>query len=297
MKTGKRILAFLLSAFLTIPLLGCSDGSAELIERMTERMQNVQSARMDMSMDMSASAAGETIDLQMATQFAYIEDPLAMKMEMTVSSASESESLTMYLQQTDSLFHAYMRQGQEDWQHVALPQAQLTGQIEQALNAPDTVTALFDATQFRKAGTEQLDGVNTVKITGKLGAEAVTKLLLSSGLSENLADLDAADLEQLRALIAQIGEISITYWIDEPNAELRKAEVDMTQAVNGLLQKLSAQTEGQQGMQLQVLLNLIQIDVCKVTVSYTDIDTLSSIDIPQDALDAPAQSAGDPSAI
>lgn len=289
MKTGKRILAFLLSAFLAVPLLGCSDGSAELIER----MQNVQSARMDMSMDIGVSAAGETMDLQMAMQFAYIEEPLAT----TISSAGESEHHTMYLQQTDLLVHAYMRQGQGDWEHVALPQAQLTGQIEQALNAPDMVTALFDATQFRKAGTEQLDGVNTVKITGKLGAEAVTKLVLSSGLSENLADLDAADLEQLRALITQIGEISVTYWIDEPNAELRKAEVDMTQAVNGLLQKLSAQTEGQQGVQLQMLLSLIQVDVCKVTVSYTDIDALSSIDIPQDALDAPAQSASDPSTI
>lgn len=63
MKTGKRILAFLLSAFLAVPLLGCSDGSAELIERMTERMQSVQSARMDMSMDIGVSAAGETMDL------------------------------------------------------------------------------------------------------------------------------------------------------------------------------------------------------------------------------------------
>ena len=38
MKLGKQILAFLLSAFVAVPLLGCGDGSAQLIERVSERM-------------------------------------------------------------------------------------------------------------------------------------------------------------------------------------------------------------------------------------------------------------------
>ena len=102
MKIGKRILAFLLSALLAIPLLGCSDGSAQLMERMAKRMQDVQSARMDICMDVDVSAAGEMLDLQAAMQLDYIREPLAMKMQMDLSSAGQSEQATMYLQQADT---------------------------------------------------------------------------------------------------------------------------------------------------------------------------------------------------
>ncbi len=289
MKIGKRILAFLLSALLAIPLLGCSDGSAQLMERMAKRMQDVQSARMDICMDVDVSAAGEMLDLQAAMQLDYIREPLAMKMQMDLSSAGQSEQATMYLQQADTWIHAYMRQGRGDWQHAALLEGQLTGQVQQALNMTDIVNTLFDAKQFKKVGTEQIDGVTTVKISGKLGAETIVKLLLSSGLSEEMTHLHADALEQLRNIVTQMGETSITYWIDEEKAELRKAEVDMTQALNGLLQKLVSQVDARSGMQF--VLYLIQFDTCKVTVSYTDIDALSSIEIPQEVLDTPLQSS------
>ena len=110
MKLGKQILAFLLSAFVAVPLLGCGDGSAQLIERMSERMQNVQSARMGMTMDLGLSAGGQSTALSMDMQIDYMQEPLAMKIEMGLSGISTedaSDRLTMYLQQTDSLLHTY----------------------------------------------------------------------------------------------------------------------------------------------------------------------------------------------
>ena len=69
----------------------------------------------------------------------------------------------------------------------------------------------------------------------------------------------------------------------------------MTQTLNGVLQKLSTQTGGEES--LMMLMNLVQFDVCKLTVTYADIDAVSSIEIPQEAFDAPVQDTQDPSAI
>ena len=85
-----------------------------------------------MTMDLGLSAGGQSTALSMDMQIDYMQEPLAMKIEMGLSGISTedaSDRLTMYLQQTDSLLHTYMRQGQQDWQHIALPQGQLTEQM------------------------------------------------------------------------------------------------------------------------------------------------------------------------
>lgn len=299
----KKILAFMMTVVLAMSLAACGDdaagsgtpndaaGSAEETveaevdpyEAALENMNAVTNmdAQMVMEMDMAVGADGEEQSMETVTTMDMVcfNDPVRMKLDMTMD-MGEIGSVTqnVYAEAAeDGTYTMYLYDG-ESWTVQNVENAA----VEQ-YDARGNMLANMDSSyHYVAAGTEQVDGANAYKYTGKITGDDLNETMISSGALDSFSSL-GIDESQLESMMTDLGEIPVTMWIDEATLYPVKYEMDMTAAMDKLMANM-LEAMGDQASGLT-----ISIPKLKVTMTCSNFNAATAFEIPEEAKAAVAE--------
>lgn len=216
------------------------------MEAALENMDAVDSmeTRMIMNMDMTIGANGEEQSMESVTtmDMAWFNEPLKIRMEMTVEAEGESTDMSVYAVEEDGVFMMYANDG-SGWQSQEVGRADL----EEFDARESMVSSIGDGSIYKAEGEEQMDGVKAYKYSYVLTEEETKESMLSSGALDSVTSL-GLDESQMESLLDGLGDITTYVWIDAETLYPIKYEMDMTEVSNVLMGRIaeimSEQLEG-----------------------------------------------------
>lgn len=302
MKKRNKILALMLTAALAMSMTACGskDGGSENTASETEaeaeapaeeevdpfaaaqeNMAEVSNldATMLMEMDMEMGADGQTQTMESDTtmEMTTFTDPLRLKMEMTMDmnagdAGNMTQNMSIYAETAeDGTCTMYMYDG-NSWQAQEVEASDVA-----EYNASNDMAAyLNDDYGFEAAGTDQVDGANAYKYSGKITGDDMKEVLLSSGALDQFSSL-GIDSSQLEGMMDGLGEITIDLWIDEATLYPVKYEMDMTAVMDALMSNM-IEAMGDQAAGLTM-------SIPKMTISMTcyNYNAATEFEIPAEA--------------
>lgn len=285
MKGNKRIIALGLAGVLTLGLTACGGekSAKQVLEQAVKNEQEITSMnaaiKMDMEMVMGVAGQEERVATTSTMDISMFADPLKMRMDVTAEAEGESQTMSMYAQQTGDVYTVYMNDG-SDWfsQEVEL------GDLEQ-YNATSNMQLYLDgSTQLEEAGSETVNGVETYKYTGVITGDTMQEIMESSGAMDSLGGLTemGMDESQLEELMGALGEMSISIWIDKKTCYPVRYEMDMSELMDTLMSKLMEMLQEALGQELGDM--YMKIPTMTLVMECSDINAVKDFEIPAEAL-------------
>lgn len=191
------------------------------------------------TMDMDLTMGGESMQSVTEMRMTFFMEPIKARMEMNIDLGElGSQEMLMYMEGTeDNKGMIYVFDG-TSW--MTQESADLTAAMEQ-YDARNTFSVYVDGiTDITEAGKEQLDGRETVKLTGVSKGEDLKESMLASGSLDSLSSM--LDEEQLNSLLDGLENENsqIEFWVDAETNEMVKCTYDMTSAMNKIYENIAA---------------------------------------------------------
>ncbi len=292
MKKSSKILALALTLALLLCLCACgSDGTRSLpgglfsqpkpetfeghVQLAEEQMKELKSFHMDMSMDlrMKMKLMGQSFDTDVIADYGMDteQEPLkiAMEIKMEMSSLGQHESqnsLIYVVQEGNEQYVTYTSvDNGKTWQKQSgsLPEAvqQDTGK-QMAL-------FLSCGESFRETGKRTVNGEPAIEYQGELKGDFVQQAIESSGALGSLGELLGSEVPE--DLFRDLGAIPVTVAFDEASGRMVFYEMDMTESMGVLMQRLMGsmmQSFGIEGLELEM-------SVAKISATLSKFDQVS----------------------
>ena len=159
----------ILAAMLTMALLAGCGGNTDmaeieaLLDQAKTTMATVESMSAEMTMEMDMGMNGEVIETTTLARIRSQQDPLkmAMEMSMVMSDGTAVDQMKMYAAEEDGHLHTYMSTA-DIWYAETLEMDELS-----QYNADENMDLYLDnITDFKSAGKEDINGIQTTKISG-----------------------------------------------------------------------------------------------------------------------------------
>lgn len=173
---------------------------------------------------------------------ACFNDPLKIKMEMTIEVAGESQEMSVYGEEEDGTYMMYVYDG-SSWQSQEVERTDL-GEFD----ARDSMlSSIGDGSVYTAEGEEQIDGANAYKYSYVMTEEETKQAVLSSGALDQLSSL-GIDESQIEGMLSGLGDITTYVWIDAETLYPIRYEMDMTDVMDALMvsmvEAIGEQAEG-----------------------------------------------------
>lgn len=281
-KHFKKWGALALVAAMAVGLAGCGGVDAKsLMEQAKKNMQDVKSMEATMTMNMDMAAMGQSMQVSMDAAMAVVESPMQLKMDIKASTMGENAQMQMYAKEADGKLMLYMNDG-DGWEAREATKSELESQIQQG-NAQNYMNTFIEAaTSYKSLGSETVNGKQTEKIECTIKSDAIGAALMASGMEEQM-NLEGADAETVAKMFEGVDDLVFTVWVDADAAQIVKMDMDMTQMMKQLMDNLLKQMGGEQAAALS---GMITVNEVKISITMENINSVSEIDIPQEALDA-----------
>ena len=284
-KNVKKWMALGLVLVMLVSLTACGSGGSsteDVMKAAQEALNQVTSMRYDMSMDMTLSAGGQTIESNTHGVIAYNADPLTMEMKMTMDMGAQGQyDMVMYAGQEGDDLVMYMSDG-VNWGKQTLADA---AQLKQ-YNAQDSMGIyLENIDSFQEAGTEQVNGSDATKYEGVIANDALNEVMAASGMDEQLAQYGLSG-DEAAAIYQDLGDLPVAIWIDQESNLPVQYEMDMTAMMQNIMTKLFEN--------MDVSAEDMDFTVDKMFISMTlyDFNNVDQIEIPEEAKAAPEMDLG-----
>jgi len=267
---------------------GSGDDSPEaVLTRAQEAMEDITSMHYTLDMDIGMTAEGQSFDITSTGEADCITEPMMLDMDLNMSMAGLLDmDMKMYLTQGGDDYVVYTGIGDDEggmtWTKETMSDlsalAQYNGQASMELY-------LENGTDFQKVGTEEINGASATRYDGVITQESLEAVMDASGVMDQFS---ALGLEGMEDLYSEMGNLPVSIWIDDQSDLPVKYEMDMTEMMQNMINKLLASEEETAGMEMS-------IDRCTMVMVCSDFNSIDAIQIPQEALDAPSSSemAGD----
>ena len=265
---------------LTLALCACGGSSSpeDALTRAQAAFADVKSMHYTIDMDMGFSADGESMEMNTTAEADCIVDPIMMDMDMTMDMMGLFDmDLKMYVVQDGSSYTMYTGMDNGDgtmsWSKDTLDDL---GDIAQYNGKASMDIYLENGSNFKEIGAEDVDGVSAVRYDGVISQDSLKSVMDTSGVLEQYESLG---LEGMEDLLDEMGDLPVSIWLD-PDSDLPvKYEMDMTQMMQNMMNKLLAEEEETADIGFTV-------DKCVISMVCSDYNTVSNIEIPEEALNA-----------
>ena len=267
---------------------GSADNSPEaVLDRAQAAMEDISSMHYTLDMDIGMTAEGESLEITTTGEADCVIDPMTLGMDLHMSLAGLMDmDMKMYMVQEGDSYLVYSGvddgAGNLTWTKETMEDlaalAQYDGKASMELY-------LENGTSFTEAGEEDVEGVTATRYDGVITGDSLEAVMDSSGVMDQFS---ALGLEGMEDLYSEMGDLPVSIWIDKATDLPVKYEMDMTDMMKNMMDKLMAQDE-------EAAEAGITIDKCAMVMVCSDFNAIDSIEIPQEALDAPSsdQLAGD----
>lgn len=278
MKKMKRILAAGLALVLVLGLCACGGESPEeVMQKVMENSSALTSLRYEMEMETSMSVMDQSIEMNTFGTAACINAPIQMEMELTMDMGEMgSGTTTVYMVEEDGLATTYtgadMGDGNMIWQKQVMDIAQLEQYDAQA----SFDLYMNSAESFQEKGVETINDVKATRYDGVIKGEAMSEVLGSSGMLSQMSSL-GIPLEQAEAMFTEMGDLTVSIWVDKANYLPVKYEIDMTDMMQKMMSAILGEAQESVG---------ITVDLMFMSMTILEVNSVEEIVIPEEALNA-----------
>ncbi|QIB69948.1 hypothetical protein Ami103574_11720 [Aminipila butyrica] len=275
MKISRRLTTLGLAVALVAGLAGCGGGSSsDVLKTAQKKLADVKSVTYEMDMDMGLSVADQSFTSKTLATIDYIQDPLAMKIQMSMDMGAQgSADITMYAEKVDDKYVMYMSPDGTSWMKNTSDDASEFGMYD----AQDTMGVYLDGfTNLTEAGTEAINGSDAVRYDGVISKDSLEDVLTASGVLDQFAQYGLTE-EELDTLYEGLDDLAASIWIDKESELPVKYTMDMTT----LMQQLFAKV--QEGSNTKNLPADMKVDSLVVSLTLSNFNGVKAIDIPAEA--------------
>lgn len=255
----------------------------EAVRASFEALNKVDSMHLDftetVSMSVGIPSAGysQSMDIAIVLGIDTNKDPNVSKTEGYMEMLGTRQTVLIYSEEADGVTRTYQSTDEgKTWK-----QEDANPDNDSVLQNPKEAIDLWmkHAKDFRRVGTETLNGYETTVIAGTLSGEYVKEATGMTG-----GAFGALDEEVLKDL----DDLPITFWIDNDSGCVVRMCIDMQDMMKTLLEKAMLNNVGElpDGMELSV-----EVDVATVDCVMTQFNAVPTIVIPEEARGAAAEPA------
>ena len=276
----RKILAA--AAMMAVLVSGCGGNQGDtaeaeaLLSQSRETMASVESMAAEMTMEMDMSMGGEVIESTTVAHIISQQEPLKMKMDMSMlmSDGTEVEQMQMYAVEEDGHLHTYMSTA-DIWYAETLEMGDLS-----QYNADQNMDLYLDnITSFKSEGEAEINGIKTTKISGVITGDAMEEAIAGSGLTASAESMGLTE-EMMEDIYSELTDLPISLWIDAEGYVL-KYELDMTE----MMQKIMNESMKAMGMAETDI--AVDIEKTSITMICSDFNNVEEIIIPEAAMSIP----------
>lgn len=283
-KSVKKLLLVAMCLVLALAALtACSnrpeEGSPEaVIQAAMEKLEDLDSVKYTMNMDMDMSAAGQSLQTKTVAEISAIMDPMIMEMNMNMDMGEMgSQAMKMYMEEQDGAFVSYTSiDDGANWTKQEIADADAIEQYD----AVDSMDLYLDSSsQFKEAGEEDVNGSAATRYEGVIEKEAMEEVMEASGVADQMAQFGLSE-EEAAKLYADLDSVGMVVWIDKASGYPVKYEMDMTAIMQQMMQNLMS-TMGEAAADAE-----ISVDKMLISIEMHDFNGVDSITIPEAAKSA-----------
>ena len=191
----RKILAAVLSMIL---LAGCGGNAGnvdiaeieKLLLKAKTTMAAVESMSAEMTMEMDMNMNGEVMETTTLANIRSQQEPLkmAMEMSMVMSDGTEVDQMEMYAVEEDGHLHTYMSMA-DAWYAETMELEELS-----QYNAEENLDLYLDnITDITSSKQEEVNGVQTTKISGVMTGDAMEEAIAGSGLTASAQSMGISE--------------------------------------------------------------------------------------------------------
>lgn len=278
MKFGKRTAAFALSAALALSLTACGSGTEKTtgdIATALEKINAVKSLDATMIMEMDMSVMGQTVGTETTMNMSCFNDPMKLKADMSMDMGEiGSATMNVYAAMDGDNYTVYLYDGSA-WTSETVDMSYL-----QQYDAKESMNLYLESgDDYTQEGTEEINGSTANKFTGVIRGDALEEVLAASGATSSLegsvGDLDLAEL------YSDLGDMPVTVWVDQESGYPVRYSMDMTQLMQGIMEKSMAAVGGEGDASAT-----LTVDKMTVVMDCFNFDNATDFEIPAEALGA-----------
>ena len=277
MKPGKRTAAIALGILLAVSMTACggAEKSAGDIPTALEKINAVKSMDATMVMEMDMSVMGQSMETETTMNMSCFSDPMKLKADMTMDMGQlGSVDMSMYAAMDGDSYTVYLYDGTA-WTAQTVDMSYL-----QQYDAQESMNLYLESAEdYTQEGTEEINGSTANKFTGVIRGDALEEVLANSGATSSLenstGDLDLADL------YSDLGDLEVTVWVDQESGYPVRYAMDMTQMMQGIMEKAMAASGGETDTS-----GMVTMDKVTMVMDCFNFDNAADFEIPAEALAA-----------
>ncbi len=319
---GAKFAALGLAAAMALPLAACGTETASLdpdalMDQVYDNMGTAQNCDLTVGIDLdiSESYSGENERMQMnaAVDMALKQDPF--QLHMAVSAASDaagqqnSEQTELYLVPDGDDYVMYLSSDEDgsdaQWQKESVS-ADKAEELRQSMEDASSGTSgqelsamVRDAMDLEITGTEQVNGVQAVAVSGELRFADLIAAMEETGTGD-MMDLDGilGSSEEMASVFEQIN-VPMTFYVDAENAVLLQCTADLKSTLEQVFVQLFSTLSGADNtasLDEDTLLAMIPIEISTAQIEITIHafgDSVADITVPQSVISQAVETESD----
>lgn len=274
----KKIIALLLMMVMILSMSACGtkNGKNSIGDVLTKAQENSNNAKsMDVTgtMKITMSADGETLDMTTDMNMAIFTDPYKAKISMTLGmGVLGTQSTEMYLIPDEDKYYTYI-QANNEWYKQEMNKSAFESSVS-GYNSTVYTDILTECEKDFTMSEVEEDGKSLYKLEGKLTGESMKKLIEATGALDQLKDsgLDTS----VASVYENAGDLKIVVYIQKDTYEFYKISMDMKEMMEGIMNNTSTDAS-----------KTVTIDNCTMDMEYTNINSATEFELPEEAKDAP----------
>ena len=293
MKTGKKVLALLLTAVLVLSLTACGSLKAVKTVRKVSKLESVH-ADLAVDLDLGIGMFEEELmafNMTFGTSADVNREPLqgAGVFRMALLD-EEQEGLFYFAGEDDSLMLYTSADGGETW---SMHPVDLSSFGSGSGISIDSLLQFRNlAAGFEETGTEMINGYSATVYAGSVSGEELKALMEETDVPGALAEATEQDPEMLQ--LGEVGSIPITVAIDEKTdlpVEITVDLSEMMQSVFPFFLQVGMQASAESSEETEATMAMLSMmdftfHSFMITVQLSDFDQIGTITIPEEVLTA-----------
>ena len=276
-----RKIILMLAVVMTVFMSSCNLNNADietltaeqLIEQAGEIMQNIQNYDSKMELDIKMNVEDSVFDIKFLSDITAFASPVKMKQATTADYSGVSIAYTTYLEKADDEYIIYI-QAFDQWSKISVPPDKINAYLQADIGrAMKDYLSLYKG--LKDLGTEQIGDVTARKLELVLSGGELFSLI--AGNAEFLQNIGGFELDKM----AEPGDFSIAFWIDETNYAPVRMEADITKLMNDIIKAAAYEENADENAG-----GAVSIDACIVIMEIFDINCAEEFIIPNEAIAA-----------
>ncbi len=275
MKQYKKPVALVAALALMATLLaGCGGGDGksaeglsgkEVLAKVQENTQKAKSLSYEMSMlvDLTAEMGGDSqsASITMDMNVNVINEPMKLMATTKTDILGTSQEMQIYAEEVDGTLTMY---ASPDNGATWTPTSMDMSQYDMAENL-DTYMAMFK--DVKESGKKTINGVEATQYDCIIPNDKLVDMIEASGTLDSISGTGGMSTEDLSALIADMGDLTFTIWVDTEKYLPVQYSYDMSEIMGKMMEDMIP------GAKVNITKTLIEMTV-------TGVDTVNTIDRP-----------------